>query len=131
YVAVAERGEVVVLEGEVDRVTIPFFRAWATGHTHPAGHCVFSAKDLEAARSLFMTGGLATGVVAQGCVVVLWRRGVLTEEDLDALLGLQHDMARLRSRDDLVRAIQRFQAASRNLALTSMLAGLRLGVEWL
>ncbi len=124
YVAVAEKGEVVEVEGDVDRVTIPFFKAWATGHTHPAGHCMFSSKDLESARDLFMTGGLETGVVTEGCIVLLWRRGLFTEEDLDALLDLQHDIRRLRRREDLTRAIQKFQRSARSLSISALLAGL-------
>ena len=127
YMAVAEKGEVVELEGDVDRVTIPYFKAWATGHTHPAGHCMFSPKDLETARSMFMAGGLATGVVAEGCLVILWRRGLFTEEDLDALLDLQHGLKHARRREDLTRILQEFQKASRSLVLTAMLAGLPIG----
>ena len=113
--AVVGDGKLVVLEGDEGRVTIPFIQSWVTGHTHPAGHCLFSHKDVASMRDFYTHGGLVTGVITTTCSMVLWREGPYTMDDHLALIGLEKALKRLRRPEDVPRIFEEFSGKARNL----------------
>ena len=74
-------GRMLLLEGEMLRVRIPFIEAAAVYHTHPEGGCGFSAKDVESALDLMVAGGVGEAAVTPKCAIVMYRRGFVLEED--------------------------------------------------
>lgn len=76
-----EEGGLTLLEGERLRVRIPRVRAVMTLHTHPEGHCGMSDKDVASAIDLLTEGGLASGSVTPSCAAVLYRYGLVDEEE--------------------------------------------------
>lgn len=113
--AVVGEGELVVLEGDEGRVTVPFIQSWVTGHTHPAGHCLFSHKDVASMRDFYTYGGLVTGVITTTCSMVLWREGPYTMEDHLALMGLEKALKKLRRSGEVPRALEEFSGQARSL----------------
>ncbi len=83
----AEDGSVLVLEGERYRVRIPRVKVVMAYHTHPEGHCGLSAKDVESALDLLTEGGLASGSATPTCAAVLYRHGLVDEDEYVALRG--------------------------------------------
>lgn len=113
--AVVGDGKLVVLEGDEGRVTIPFIQSWVSGHTHPAGHCLFSHKDVASMRDFYTHGGLVTGVVTTTCSMVLWREGPYTMDDHLALVGLEKDLKKLRRSEEVPRVFKGFSRQARSL----------------
>ena len=81
-IAYLEWGEVIILEGEVDRISIPFLeQVKVSYHTHPRGGCAFSRADLASSLDLMVHGGIGEGVVTTDCATYMYRIGFLLEED--------------------------------------------------
>jgi len=77
----ANTGDLLVLEGERYRVSIPRVRASMIFHTHPEGACGLSGKDIESALDLLTEGGLASGSVTKSCAALVYRVGVVNEDE--------------------------------------------------
>ncbi|MFP3231139.1 MAG: hypothetical protein RXR70_00670 [Acidilobus sp.] len=79
-----EDGEALVFEGEKFRASLPGVRSVpALVHTHPAGHCGLSRKDVESGLELMMDRGLMVAAVTEdACAAIMYRVGLLDEEDL-------------------------------------------------
>ncbi|ADL18795.1 hypothetical protein ASAC_0388 [Acidilobus saccharovorans 345-15] len=77
-------GRAFVFEGERFRVSLPGLRqSPAVVHTHPAGHCGLSRKDLESGLDLMMDRGLIMGAVTSDrCAAIMYRLGLLEEDDV-------------------------------------------------
>ncbi|MEM0373528.1 MAG: hypothetical protein QXO96_03120, partial [Sulfolobales archaeon] len=78
-------GKFLILEGDENKVQIPFPDGLATVHTHP-GICLFSEKDLETADYLFSRGYFIIGVMNNTCISIIYRNGVYTLEDKEMLI---------------------------------------------
>jgi len=74
-------GYLSILEGELLKVKIPFIRVIFNMHTHPEGHCGFSVPDINSGVDLLSEGGLATSVITESCAIVMYRQGLITEND--------------------------------------------------
>ncbi|MGC9072053.1 MAG: hypothetical protein ACP5HK_05100 [Acidilobus sp.] len=74
-------GHLLTLEGERYRVRIPRVKVAMAFHTHPEGHCGLSKQDLESAVDLLTEGGLASGSVTPSCAAVVYRLGMVNEDD--------------------------------------------------
>ncbi len=113
--AVVGEGKLVVLEGDEGRVTIPFIQSWITGHTHPAGHCIFSHKDVSSMRDFYTHGGLVTGVITTSCSMVMWREGPYTMDDHLALIWLEKALKKLRDPEEVPGILRNFSEQARSL----------------
>ena len=80
-----EDGSLTLLEGERLKVRIPRVKAVMTLHTHPEGHCGLSNKDVASALDLLTEGGLASGSVTPSCAAVLYRYGLVDEDEYMAV----------------------------------------------
>ncbi len=80
-----DHGSVTLLEGERLRVRIPRVKAVMALHTHPEGHCGLSDKDVASAIDLLTEGGLASGSVTPTCAAVLYRYGMVDEDEYVAV----------------------------------------------
>ncbi len=81
-IAYLEWGEVIILEGDVDRIRIPFLeQVKVSYHTHPRGGCAFSKADLASTLDLMVHGGIGEGIVTTDCAAYMYRIGFLLEED--------------------------------------------------
>ncbi len=78
-------GRVLFVEGEVFRVKLPFIRALASIHTHPEPHCLLSLKDVESGLDLLVEGGLFEAAATQSCAHIMYRIGLVNEDDYIAL----------------------------------------------
>ncbi len=76
-----EDGKVAVLEGERFRVSVPFVNSLAMLHTHPSGACGLSQKDLKSGIELLTEEGLFSGAVTPECAYIMYREGLVDEED--------------------------------------------------
>ncbi len=87
YVLLVNRsGELVVLEGERERVSLPMgFKVLenivATSHTHPHG-CFPSHKDLEHLELIMSHGGLGGAILGPTCISLIVRRSMLLIDDV-------------------------------------------------
>ncbi len=82
FLAVFFNGEAVLLEGETDRVTVPFFRHCLSSHTHPARLPFPSQPDLRTITRLFLERGIAHIIETVGGGLAIYRVGPITEDDL-------------------------------------------------
>ncbi|EZQ04833.1 hypothetical protein CM19_07565 [Candidatus Acidianus copahuensis] len=105
---ILRNGEYAIFEGEEDKVEIPMPKGVAQVHTHP-GICVFSAKDLETADSLFIRGYVTVAVMNPRCLSVIYRRGVYTPEDQEDLKKLMKATSKAKNLDDIKSAYSSFK----------------------
>ncbi len=82
---VLQNGRALILEGEVNKVTIPLVKATASLHTHPRG-CVPSPHDIRSSTHVFLDGGLVAGITSPQCSLLIFRSGPFTEEDYLGLI---------------------------------------------
>ena len=94
-VVVLRNGRAALLEGEVEKVRIPYIRHVADAHTHPRW-CFPSAPDIESLMNLLLDSGLGSAIVSPECTLVMARDGPFTEEDYLALAELRNS---IRGRD--------------------------------
>ncbi len=94
-VIVLRNGRAALLEGEVERVRIPYVRHVADAHTHPRW-CFPSAPDVESLMNLLLDSGLGSAIVSPECTLVMARDGPFTEDDYLALAELRNS---IRGRD--------------------------------
>lgn len=80
-----EDGRVAFFEGEHYRVSLPFVRALANIHTHPEGACSLSIPDIRSGLDLLVEGGLFEAAVTPSCAAVMYRIGLVIEDDYVAL----------------------------------------------
>jgi hypothetical protein len=73
-------GNFIILEGDENKIEVPFPSGVASLHTHP-DLCIFSRKDLETISQLFSIGYLVSGVITTECGMFLYREGVFTIDD--------------------------------------------------
>lgn len=88
-VVVLRNGRAALLEGEVERVRIPYLRHVADAHTHPRW-CFPSAPDIESLTNLLLDSGLGSAIVSPECTLVIARDGPFTEDDYLALAELRN-----------------------------------------
>ncbi|AFZ71129.1 hypothetical protein Calag_1422 [Caldisphaera lagunensis DSM 15908] len=74
-------GYLSILEGETLKVKIPFIKVAYNMHSHPNGHCGFSLPDINSGLDLLSEGGLASSVVTERCALVMYRQGLVIEDD--------------------------------------------------
>ncbi len=74
-------GSLSILEGELLRVKIPFVKVIYNMHSHPNGHCGFSIPDINSGLDLLSEGGFASAVATDSCALVMYRQGLVTEDD--------------------------------------------------
>jgi hypothetical protein len=90
-VVVLRNGRAALLEGEVEKVRIPYLRHVADAHTHPRW-CFPSAPDIESLMNLLLDSGLGSAIVSPECTLVMAREGPFTEEDYLALAELRNSV---------------------------------------
>lgn len=88
-IVVLRNGRAALLEGEVEKVRIPYLRHVADAHTHPRW-CFPSAPDIESLMNLLLDSGLGSGIVSPECTLVMARDGPFTEDDYIALAELRN-----------------------------------------
>lgn len=84
---VLKNGKAELLEGEIDKITIPHVDATIMLHTHSSG-CIPSPNDLKTASGLLIDRGLGIGVISPTCYFLILRFGPFTEEDYLVLRNL-------------------------------------------
>ncbi len=94
-VVVLRNGRAALLEGEVEKVRIPYVRHVADAHTHPRW-CFPSGADIESLKNLLLDSGLGSAIVSPECTLVMARDGPFTEDDYIALAELRNS---IRGRD--------------------------------
>ena len=102
-VVVLRNGRAALLEGEVEKVRIPYVRHVADAHTHPRW-CFPSAPDIESLMNLLLDSGLGSAIVSPECTLVMARDGPFTEDDYLALAELRNSV-RGRDYDPLKKAL--------------------------
>ena len=85
----SDGGLLVVLEGERGYVRIPFVRAVMSVHTHPGGPCGLSLADVRSGLDLLSEGGLAEAAALTRCAFIMYREGLVLEDDYIKLIGLK------------------------------------------
>lgn len=78
-------GKGIIIEGERDKVVLPYFKHFLSAHTHPSGEALPSKLDLRAMFKLFMDRGLLYSIVTPGSSMIVHRIAPLTEESLDLM----------------------------------------------
>jgi len=78
-------GVVAFFEGEHYRVSLPFVRSLASIHTHPEGACSLSLPDIRSGLDLLVEGGFFEAAVTPSCAAVMYRIGLVSEDDYIAL----------------------------------------------
>lgn len=94
-VILLEEGEYLILEGEVDKVTVPYPRGVLAIHTHP-DVCLMSHKDMETADRAFILGYFGSAVASYMCGLILYRSGPYLPEDREDLLDRSRKMKKVR-----------------------------------
>jgi hypothetical protein len=82
-------GSLIALEGERGRVRIPFARVAFSLHTHPPGACGLSLADVQSGLDLLSEGGLAEAAATSRCVYIMYREGLVLEDDYIKIRGLR------------------------------------------
>jgi len=82
-------GSLIALEGERGRVRIPFARVVLSLHTHPPGACGLSLADIYSGLDLLAEGGLAEAAATSRCVFIMYREGLVLEDDYIKIRGLR------------------------------------------
>jgi len=114
-VVVLRNGRAALLEGEVEKVRIPYVRHVADAHTHPRW-CFPSAPDIESLTNLLLDSGLGSAIVSPECTLVMARDGPFTEDDYLALAELRNSI-RGRDYEPLKEALSRGRAGE-NVVMT-------------
>ncbi len=76
----------VILEGDVDKVRIPYIKTYVMAHTHPSPNCFFSQKDIISSLDLFANQGLLSAVITTTCSAIMYRVDDMTVEDYERLI---------------------------------------------
>jgi len=97
-----DTGLVAVLEGEPLRVRIPFIKTAASIHTHPEGGCGLSKADIQSGLDLLVEGGLIEAAVTPSCGFVMYRRGLVNEDDYIKMKMHKGDIVSDRILDSIV-----------------------------
>lgn len=88
YIALyTSKGFIVVLEGDVHRVTIPYVEALGVIHTHPEGACGFSEADVRSTAYALADLTLFEAIVTPTCAFYIARVGFVDEVDFETLLN--------------------------------------------
>lgn len=74
--------DLIVIEGQEDRVSVPSFPTFVFFHTHPLGTCLFSDKDWRSLVEFILNGGFVNGVISKECAFTAYRTGPLNESDV-------------------------------------------------
>jgi len=86
YMAIYVRdGAVAFFEGEHYRVSLPFVKSLASIHTHPEGACSLSIPDIRSGLDLLVEGGFFEAAATPSCAAVMYRVGLVSEDDYVAL----------------------------------------------
>jgi len=78
-------GRVAFFEGEHYRVSLPFVKSLASIHTHPEGACSLSIPDIRSGLDLLVEGGFFEAAATPSCAAVMYRVGLVSEDDYIAL----------------------------------------------
>ncbi len=100
FIAILGNGELVILEGWEEKVTVPFppgIEVIMTGHTHPKTPCIPSKKDLESTIKLLSDQGIGSIIVSPYCTLCIYRRGPFIEEDYYELIKLSRELGKVES----------------------------------
>lgn len=78
-------GKGIIIEGERNKVVLPYFKHFLSAHTHPSKEALPSKVDLRAMFKLFMDRGLLYSIVTPGSSMIVHRVAPLTEGSLDLM----------------------------------------------
>ncbi len=76
----------IILEGDIDKVRIPYIKTYVMAHTHPSPNCFFSQKDIISSLDLFTNQGLLSAVITTTCSAIMYRVDDMTIEDYERLI---------------------------------------------
>jgi len=113
-------GRFLIIEGEEDKIEIPFPNGLATIHTHP-GICLFSYKDLETADNLFSRGYFIIGVMNNSCISIIYRNGVYTLEDKMNLINFYKNLRKIKDLDKYLNMFKNFNSENLKMITLSFL----------
>jgi len=91
----------VFLEGDIDKVKIPFIKTYVMAHTHPSPHCFFSHKDIISSLDVFSNQGLISAVVTTTCSAIMYRVDDFTVDDYERLISISNLIRKGKIRDAL------------------------------
>ena len=91
----------IILEGEVDKVRIPFVKTYVMAHTHPSPHCFFSHKDIISSLDVFSNQGLINAVVTTTCSAIMYRIDDFTVNDYEQLIIISNLIRKGKVKDAL------------------------------
>jgi hypothetical protein len=74
--------EIIVVEGEEERISLPSFSSFVFFHTHPAGECFFSDNDWRSFVEFILNGGFINGVLTNKCTYMLYKVYSISEDDI-------------------------------------------------
>jgi len=92
----------VLLEGEIDKVRIPFIKAYVMAHTHPSPHCFFSHKDIISSLDIFSNQGLISAVITTTCSAIMYRVDDFTVDDYERLIIISNLIKKDKIKDALL-----------------------------
>ncbi len=92
----------VLLEGEIDKVRIPFVKTYIMAHTHPSPHCFFSHKDVISSLDIFSNRGLISAVITTSCSAIMYRVDDFTIDDYERLIIISDLIKKGRTKDALL-----------------------------
>jgi len=92
----------ILLEGEVDKVRIPFIKTYVMAHTHPSPHCFFSHKDIISSLDMFSNRGLISAVVTTSCSAIMHRVDDFTVADYERLIIISNLIRKGKIKDALL-----------------------------
>ncbi len=90
FLAILFNGKGFILEGEEDRVTIPFIKHCVSAHTHPSSIPMPSKKDIETVMNLMLNRGFLHVIETPASSLYIYRVGVMGEEELIKLRTIEH-----------------------------------------
>ncbi|QOR93974.1 hypothetical protein IMZ38_04845 [Thermosphaera chiliense] len=82
FMGVTPKGVGFLLEGDVEKVRIPWVNTVLTVHTHPEEHPFPSLTDLETMVGSFTSRGIAHGIEAYTAGLIIYRVKPITLEEL-------------------------------------------------
>lgn len=78
--------ELLILEGERDKISLISFPSFLFFHSHPVGKCLPSKADLLTFRDFILSGGYVFGILSNDCALAVYKRWPLSEIDFLNLL---------------------------------------------
>ncbi|MGB9831872.1 MAG: hypothetical protein ACPLSP_07360, partial [Fervidicoccus fontis] len=87
-----KEGDLIVLEGERQKVVLPELKTCLFLHTHPNGVCLPSKRDIQSASSFFMNGGILFLILSSRCFFSMYRSSLINENDVYALKRLENEV---------------------------------------